>query len=758
MRKIAVVLVFFLAAGWESGCSRKENNELPQATATQGGGGPVPGTPGASTQGPGKSTAPGDTTGPSAVQKAPNVLLLIADDLGVDVLKSSGVTKDPAITPNLDKLVASGLNFDNFWVTPACNTTRGALITGQHGFSSGIDFVPAVMADETATLQQRLKASDIKNAYATGIFGKWHLGGPQAQPGHPNGFGVDLYAGNLFNLENYNDWTLTTNQEQAQSTEYHTTKVVDLARDFISAQGTDKPWFAWVAFSAPHSPFHTPPASLITQTPNDTVPSQYKAMVESMDTEIGRLVDGLSPEVRANTLILFLGDNGTPAKARDRDVFERDHVKNSIYEGGIRAPLIVSGAGVLRRGEREAALVNATDIFATLVDLASSAANPSEVPKHSVSFAPLLAKAGNGRRTYNYAEWKSGGELYWAVRDAKHKAIMFPDGSTKLFETSDLSENSPLEDEATLNRLLDWGKKLRDGSVSPGGAGGEASLSSFCADHQGTTNHASMDVGRKVSLNGTVTITAKQDHCEITTNGIPNHSFNDGGTSFPHDVSEQSFQLQVPLAPKWNNTPTPLSLDTDNAILLSGAKVDMIAAACYNVEDGKTGCNDMSQPWRYDPVYSSNGFRVDRWMAHAQPTGAYHYHGVGKMAQANQVLGVAADGFAIHSALIEINGKPATMRSSYRLRSGVRTQSDASLPLPNGEYDGTYRDDWEYVEGHGDLDECNGATVNGQYMYFATEDFPYFMGCFRGTPDPSFKKKGPWMRYQHAHGPGTHVH
>lgn len=428
---------------------------------------PDPGSSGGTTKGSSKGTltpkgsavTDSTQTGDSGSGRAPNVLLLIADDLGVDVLKSSGFTKTPAITPTLDKLASTGLVFENFWVTPACTTTRGALISGQHGFSSGIDFVPAIMADSTPTLQQRLKQGDVKVPYATGVFGKWHLGGPKADPAHPGRFGIDQYAGNLFNLDDYDKWTLTQNGQQSESTEYHTTKVVDLARYFIASQPSDKPWFAWVAFAAPHSPFHAPPASLVSAAPNDNAPSQYRAMVESMDTEIGRLVNGISSEILEHTLIIFLGDNGTPILARDREMFAKDHVKGSIYEGGIRAPLIVSGGPVKRKGQRETALVNATDVFATVVDLASTAAVPQKIPTNSLSFAPLFEKSGTASRSFNYAEWKVDGDLFWAVRDDKHKAIQFSDGTTALYATSDLSETNALTDDATLNRLLYLGKK-----------------------------------------------------------------------------------------------------------------------------------------------------------------------------------------------------------------------------------------------------------------------------------------------------------
>lgn len=762
MRLKLATLIVWILLGVGSGCSKaSEPDARPGASST-----------GALSNGTNQSDlesstqsanmTDSDATGTPKPARPPNILLFIADDLGVDVLASSGFTKNPALTPNLDKLAAQGLVFENFWVTPACTTTRGALISGKHGFATGIDHVPAVMPKDTLTVQHRLKLGDLATPYATGLFGKWHLGGAKPAAEHPNQFGIDNYAGNLFNLDNYSDWTLTQNGQQSQSVKYHTSAVVDLAQAFISAQPAEQPWFAWVAFAAPHPPFHAPPASLVSAAPNDTSPSQYKAMVESMDTEIGRLLDGLSEQTKSDTLIIFIGDNGTPVVARDREIFAKDHVKGSIYEGGIRAPMIVAGAGVSRKGSKESALVNATDFFGTVVQLASPFASPDSIPGHSVSFAHLLSNEGAGRRRFNYAEWKSEGELFWAVRDVEYKVIRFPDGTSKLFATSDLSETQPLDDAAISERLLKFGEDFRQGKIEPGvGAGGET----YCSKFSGTTTHQALDVGRNMSLSGTVTVTAVNDACVIKTNGIPDHRFNDGSRSFPHDVAEQDFDLQVPLNPKLAAATTPLSLDTDNGVLSNGAKVDMLAAACFGVGDEKVGCNDMNQPWRFDPVFQANGFRVDSALAHTQPTGAYHYHGVGTMAQNKGVLGVAADGFMIHSAQIDVLGNARTMRSSYRLRQGNRVNTDASKPNPGGSYDGTFRDDWEYVPGHGDLDECNGATVNGQYMYFATQAFPYFMGCFRGTPDPSFRKRGPWQLYQHAHehgvlgvSPGEHEH
>lgn len=406
-----------------------------------------------------------------AQANSPNFLLIIADDLGVDALGLYGVSQDTANTPNLDALVKRGLVFDNFWATPACTTTRGALISGLHGYESGIEYVPAVMTADTQTLQQRLKQADLEQAYATGVFGKWHLGGREPALDHPNQFGVDVYAGNLFNLEDYSSWTLTKNSEQTQETHYHTTVVTDLAIDFIQSH-SDEPWFAWVAYAAPHEPFHTPPENLISpQTPTKSPQDKYQAMVEAMDTEIGRLLDALPPEDQKNTYIVFIGDNGTPKRMRDKSLFDKDHMKESLYEGGVRAPLIVAGPSVSRQGERDSALVNATDFFATFTALALDKPYPENVPHSSISFADrILAETeavSSSGREYNYTEWRTRKtDIAWAVRNKDYKVIHHSDGQVELFATEDISERTPIKNKTIEEKLLSMGEKIRAGNYS----------------------------------------------------------------------------------------------------------------------------------------------------------------------------------------------------------------------------------------------------------------------------------------------------
>jgi len=141
--------------------------------------------------------------------ESPNILLVIADDLGVDASNQYSFANDLPPTPTLDALADEGIVFENAWATPACTTTRGTMISGLYGVHSGVTFVPAVMDSQTQILQALLENGDQSGAYRSAIFGKWHLGGGNPPSDHPNAFGLDHYAGNLSgNLGNYSSRVL----------------------------------------------------------------------------------------------------------------------------------------------------------------------------------------------------------------------------------------------------------------------------------------------------------------------------------------------------------------------------------------------------------------------------------------------------------------------------------------------------------------------------------------------------------------------
>jgi arylsulfatase A-like enzyme len=348
-----------------------------------------------------RRAAPGDPPQPQ------NVLLLIADDLGVEILSSYGPQPDQPPTPVLDQLAAEGVRFSSCWASPLCTPTRAAVQTGRYPMRTGLgdvvsgtidsDLGPFGLQLAEVTLPELLEAGG--GAWQTACIGKWHLasadvGGPLA----PNDAGYGHFAGTLGNLqppESYWSWERIVDGNAAQETGYATSVQVDDALAFIS-QATG-PWFCSVNFSAPHVPFHAPPQELHTQDlsaagdPNLNSRPYYKAMVEALDTEIGRLLAGLGAAADS-TLVIFLADNGTPTKAAP-PVLPALKAKGSMFEGGVRVPLIVRGPSVASRGSVCDALVDVTDIFATVAAVAAidpATVLPPGTAMDGVSLLPYL--------------------------------------------------------------------------------------------------------------------------------------------------------------------------------------------------------------------------------------------------------------------------------------------------------------------------------------------------------------------------------
>ncbi|MCA9671444.1 MAG: YHYH protein [Myxococcales bacterium] len=272
-----------------------------------------------------------------------------------------------------------------------------------------------------------------------------------------------------------------------------------------------------------------------------------------------------------------------------------------------------------------------------------------------------------------------------------------------------------------------------------------------CAVYAGRYRASVTDVGRNIVFAASVQVTSNADGtCTISSNSIPNHDFNNMG-AFANVTAEVSESFTIPVPAEASST-TPLSLQYDNAVFLNGVKLDQLAAACYGVGNEplgreKIGCFTEGTPWRYDPMFAGNSFGTDHNNAHTQPDGAYHYHGDPRAMyddagqKASGVIGFAADGYPIYGPYIDDNGTIRKVTSGYVLRSGARASQSGEGAFPAGDYDGTFRDDYEWKAGAGDLDACNGMTRNGSYGYYVTSSYPWVMGCFRGTPHRSFSKR-----------------
>lgn len=390
----------------------------------------------------------------SARGQRDNVLILVADDLGVDAVGAYGEGATPPPTPNLDALAANGVLFRNAWANPYCSPSRACLMTGRYSFRTGVGKpIPhptkpnlprqGVLSLQETTLPELL---DLRGAgYAHAAIGKWHLG-DETNGGAlgPNLAGWSHYAGLLPGWWDYYSWPRTVDGVTATCTVYATTETVDDALAWIAS--VPEPWVCYVAFQAPHEPYHAPPANLHSQSlqgldPTKTQRPFFVAMVQAMDTEIGRLLAGLGA-ARARTDVVFLGDNGT-AGAVTLPPFVPAHAKGTAYEGALNVPLIVSGPAVVAPGREVDALVDAVDVFATAVDLCGVVPKVPPLAIDGVSFRGYLSNPMQPElRTFCFAEEFDLGQVgssgFAAVRDDRFKLIRRYDSMPVVEEMYDL--------------------------------------------------------------------------------------------------------------------------------------------------------------------------------------------------------------------------------------------------------------------------------------------------------------------------------
>ncbi|WP_152286040.1 sulfatase-like hydrolase/transferase [Flavicella marina] len=409
----------------------------------------------------------------------PNILLIIADDVSLDAtpnyLEDLNAIKPEM--PNLEKLMNNGLVFDNAWAYARCSPTRASIITGKHGVQNGIKAPGGnvSLSSSHKSLQSYIN-ENTSNAYSTAVFGKWHLGHDVDHP--TNDTKVGTFSGNLSSgvpdywsydlIENETLTTLSSTTDAERMENYSTTKYTQLAMDWRDEQ--TKPWFIWLAYNAAHTPFHMPDDYLISNASQgrpSTNLYMYLAMLEAMDYEMGRFIDSMSEAEKENTIIIYVGDNGTPVRVSQYTDNDK-HCKGSIYQGGINVPFVVSGLGT-RVGRESEALVHTVDLYATIAELAG--VDVSEIYQ-SKSVKSLLNDAGAASKEYIYTEVPGEGNDngHYAVRNATYKLIYEIDTDVK--ELYDLSAdpyevtnlligNLSTTQQENYNNLLLEGKRVR---------------------------------------------------------------------------------------------------------------------------------------------------------------------------------------------------------------------------------------------------------------------------------------------------------
>jgi arylsulfatase A-like enzyme len=408
----------------------------------------------------------------AAEAKKPNILLIVADDLGYGELGFQGNKEIP--TPHLDSLAQNGVRFTNGYVSgPYCSPTRAALLTGRYQQRFGHEFNPG-KAEGTKTiglsLEERTIADRLKAAgYVTGMFGKWHLG--NAPEFHPLKRGFDEYYGFLGGAHTYLGVGAAQNVIQRgtkpeKEIDFTTAAFARETVRFIE-QNKEKPWFVYLPFNAVHGPLEAPQSYLEKFAHiADEKRRTYAAMESALDDAVGTVLAKLAElKLEENTLIVFFTDNGGPTRVNTSSNGPLSGFKAQVLEGGVRVPFVVQWKGKLPAGKVYDAPVIQLDVQPTVL-AAAGVASDAAAKFDGVNLLPYLT----GEKTdapHSTLFWRFGQQR--AVRSGDWK-LTDTGGGAKLFNlTNDIGEQKDLaaEQPEKLKELetayADWNK----GNVPP---------------------------------------------------------------------------------------------------------------------------------------------------------------------------------------------------------------------------------------------------------------------------------------------------
>jgi arylsulfatase len=316
----------------------------------------------------------------------PNIVLVMPDDMGWGDISAHG---HPLLrTPNLDRLYAESVRFNDFHVSPTCAPTRSALLTGRHEFKNGVTHT--IQERERLTLEATTLAQVLQTKqYATGIFGKWHLGDEEPYQPHVRGFeetfihgagGIgQSYPGSCgdFPGNKYFDPYVRHNQKVVPTKGYCTDVFFQQAITWIrSMQSARRPFFAYITPNAPHAPLVSPGEKYelpfrgqkVGDKPLSPGDIAYYAMIANIDENLGRLLDMLHETgLERDTLVIFLSDNGGTHTRLYSGGFRGS--KGQVYHGGTHAPSFWRWPAGFAGGRDCSALAAHIDVFPTLCEI-----------------------------------------------------------------------------------------------------------------------------------------------------------------------------------------------------------------------------------------------------------------------------------------------------------------------------------------------------------------------------------------------------
>ncbi len=399
----------------------------------------------------------------------PNIIFILVDDLGYGDLGCMGAADIK--TPHIDRLAAEGVKFSDFYANaPVCTPTRAGFMTGRWQQRIGLEFAFGYQVEQSrrvngawvpepdmhalglplgeVTIADRLKTA----GYATGAFGKWHLGYRDIY--NPTKRGFDEYFGELlghadFYQHNYFDGTpaLREGLQPVKREGYFTDLVNERAVKFVRDHAKH-PFFLYVPHLAVHAPFQPPDAPQTPFVTKDTMlhgsRAIYRAMLERVDRGVGEILAELERQgIAENTLVVFSSDNGGERWSSNAPLF---HHKATLWEGGIRVPCLMRWPAKLPRGKTSAQPAITMDLHATFLAAAGVAA-PTTKPLDGLDLLPLLtAPAGTAprERTF-YWRMDRSNRKQRAIREGEWKYLN--DGNTMdlLFNlTADIGERTNL--------------------------------------------------------------------------------------------------------------------------------------------------------------------------------------------------------------------------------------------------------------------------------------------------------------------------
>jgi arylsulfatase A len=433
----------------------------------------------------------GSGAGAAAAARPPNILFILADDMGWTDAASFGSKYYE--TPGIDRLVREGVKFTSAYsACTVCSPTRAALLTGRYparlhltDFLLGEErpyeklrepvwqrFLPL----EEETIAERLR----KYGYATALIGKWHLGDRPHPTGYPANHGFDVTVGGIHGASHLPPHGPLMNLPD-EPKGFLTDRLTDAAIAFME-QNRDRPFFLYLPHFAPHAPVQGKPAVIEKYRRKGAVGGKQNnpvnaALIESLDESVMRLLDTLKRlNLEENTVVIFTSDNGGEIGGANRRVMQTDCSplrlgKGSAYEGGVRVPAVIKWPGVTRAGRVTDVPTITIDYFPTLLEIAGHAPEPTDV-LDGISLVPLLRGAESLPRD----------ELYWhfphyhspidspysAVRSGDWKLVhFFDDDHVELYnlkddlgETRDLAAVNPKLATELRNRLAGWRRSI----------------------------------------------------------------------------------------------------------------------------------------------------------------------------------------------------------------------------------------------------------------------------------------------------------